>query len=191
MKTVHRSEILPIGDYELVRDRFRARVIVEKKDRRVHLGDKATCVFENHDTVLLQIQEMLRTERITREAAIAHEIETYNELLGGTNELSCTVMLEVVDEVARDAFLVAAKGIEKCFFIEVAGERCAGQAAEDRTLEDRASAVIYRKFALSAAAAAALSSGGPATLGVDHAAYRAQIALGAQVTRSLAEDLAA
>jgi hypothetical protein len=190
MKTVHRNEILPVGEYESIRDRFRARVIVEKKSRRVHLGDKASCVFENHDTVLLQIQEMLRTERITREAAIAHEIETYNELLGGTNELSCTVMLEVVDEVARDAFLIAAKGIEKCFFIELGGERSTGRAAEDRSLEDRASAVIYLKFALSAGAAAALSAGGPATLGVDHAAYRAQLALDPQITRALGEDLA-
>jgi len=50
----------------------------EKKGRRVALGPNATCVFENRDTALMQIQEMLRTERITRPAAIDHEIETYD-----------------------------------------------------------------------------------------------------------------
>ena len=49
---------------------------------------KVSVVFENHDTVLLQIQEMLRTERITRPAAIQHEIDTYNELVPGPDELS-------------------------------------------------------------------------------------------------------
>ena len=52
------------------------------------MGDKASAVFENHDTVLLQIQEMLRTERISREAAIQHEIDTYNEHFPGTTSSS-------------------------------------------------------------------------------------------------------
>ncbi len=80
---VERSEVLPLGEYEAVREPFRARVIEEKKRRRVKLGDRVTVLFESHDTVLLQVQEMLRTERISRENAVAHEIETYNALLGG------------------------------------------------------------------------------------------------------------
>ena len=67
MKPVDRREILPLGEYEAIRERFRARVIEEKRARRVAFGDMATCVFENHDTVLLQVQEMLRTERITKD----------------------------------------------------------------------------------------------------------------------------
>ena len=54
-------------------------------------------VFENHDTVLLQIQEMLRTERITAEAGILHELETYNELVPGPGELSATLFVEIAD----------------------------------------------------------------------------------------------
>ena len=84
MKPVDRGEILGLAEYEAVRERFRARVIAEKKLRRVQLGPKATAVFENHDTMLMQIQEMLRTERITRPAAVQHEIDTYNEIVPGT-----------------------------------------------------------------------------------------------------------
>jgi hypothetical protein len=66
MKPIERGEVLGLAEYEAIRDRFRARVIEEKKARRTTLGDRASCLFENRDTVLMQIQEMLRTERISR-----------------------------------------------------------------------------------------------------------------------------
>jgi len=188
MKPVDRSEILPLGEYETIRERFRARVIEEKRTRRVNLGPKITCLFENHDTVLLQVQEMLRTERITREAAIAHEIETYNELLPGEGELSCTAMIEIPEKEERDAFLAAAVGIESGFSIEVGGERCPGRITEDRKLTDQASAVMYLKFSLTPAARAALESG--ATLRVAHPAYEATTPLTPALARSLADELA-
>ena len=83
MKPVQRNEVLGSRDYETdprpvprARDRGEARAARARR-RRV------TPLFENRDTVLLQIQEMLRTERITRERAVLHEIETYNELVPG------------------------------------------------------------------------------------------------------------
>ena len=112
MKRIERSEILPLGDYETIRPRFRARVIEEKKHRRVHVGPRVTALFENRDSVLLQIQEMLRTERITREGAIQHEIDTYNELIPPDGALSCTMLIEIDDKDERERFLVEAKGLE-------------------------------------------------------------------------------
>ena len=90
MNRVDRSEILELGEYEKIRDHFRTRVILEKKARRIAVGPYLTVLFENHDTVLLQVQEMLRTERITRETAVLHEIDTYNELLGSTGQPTFT-----------------------------------------------------------------------------------------------------
>ncbi len=198
MRPVERREILPLGEYERVRDAFRARVIAEKKLRRVALGPRMTCVFENRDTVMLQVQEMLRTERITREAAIAHELETYNELVPADGELSATLMIEIDDKSERDAFLVAARGIERAFTLGVAPLLSAGRTSAARDLEDRASAVLYVRFALPDALAAklrAVAAGAPASdvpliLAVDHAAYRAEVALPAATVASLAEDLA-
>src|SRR5438552_12478084 len=132
MKPVRRDEVLGLADYETIRERFRARVIEEKRARRLALGDKATAVFENHDTVLMQIQEMLRTERITREAAIAHEIETYNQLVPGEHELSATVMIEIADTAARDAFLAEAVGFQKHIALVVDGERVASTWEKSR-----------------------------------------------------------
>ena len=186
MKPIERGEVLALADYETIRPRFRARVIEEKKRRRVALGPRASVLFENRDSVLLQIQEMLRTERITREAAIKHEIETYNEFIPGDRELSCTVMLEIDDKDERDAFLVDARGIESAFAIVAGGERAMGKTSEDRILADRASAVIYLKFVLSEGAMKAFSSG--ASLEVDHPAYKAKVDLSREVIAAIVED---
>ena len=61
MKPVTRAELLELGAYESIREQFRARIIAEKRQRYVALGGNMTLLFENHDTVLFQIQEMLRT----------------------------------------------------------------------------------------------------------------------------------
>ncbi len=189
MKPIDRSEILPLGEYENVRDRFRNRVIGEKKLRRFSVGERVSGVFENRDTVLLQIQEMLRTERITRESAIAHEIGTYNELVPGPNEVSATLMIEIDDKAERDAFLVAARGIERVFGIEVDGESFVSIVNPTRELEDRASAVMYLKFALSDAAVKKVSAGSArVSMTVKHAAYEAATPLGESAVKGLAED---
>ena len=190
MKPIVRNEILSLGDYEAIRPHFRARVIAEKKLRRVNLGPYASAVFENRDTVLLQIQEMLRTERITREAAIEHEIGTYNQLLPADNELSATVMLEIDDRITRESFLPEAKGIEQHVALMVDGERFNATWDPERILPDRASAVLYLKFPLSAKAVATFRAGhAPIELLVDHASYRARVTFEGPTKKSLAEDL--
>jgi hypothetical protein len=192
MKPVERNEILGLADYETIRDRFRARVIEEKRIRRVALGPRATAVFENRDTVLMQVQEMLRTERITREAAILHEIATYNELLPGHDELSATVMIEIADTDARDRFLVEARGFERAVALVVDGERQAAKWDPARELPERTSAVHYLKFSLSQNAAAHLrakTKDARVEMIVDHAAYQTSVPLSPAAVASLAEDL--
>ncbi len=196
MKPIERNEVLGLGEYESIRPRFRARVIEEKKRRRVAVGPEATCVFENRDTVLLQIQEMLRTERITRESGIAHEIETYNEQIPGESELSCTLMIaEIAERGPRDDKLRALRGVEKTVAIYVDGERFGARVDPKFLLEDMASAVMFLKFPLSAAAVRAIreAGGGKAAhtieLRIEHDAYHATAALGREVLASVAEDL--
>jgi hypothetical protein len=190
MRPVDRSEILPLGEYEAVRAAFRQRVIDEKRARRVGLGPKVSIVFENHDTVLLQIQEMLRTERITREGAIGHELETYNQLVPGDQELSATAFIEIADRDEREKFLVDAQGIERTIAVVVDGEKSFATVDPARLLPDRASAVLYMKFPLSVETARKLARGEAheVTVEVDHAAYSARAALPRHTVSSLAHD---
>jgi hypothetical protein len=193
MKPIDRSEVLGLAEYEAVRERFRGRVIGEKKLRRVALGPLASALFENRDTVLLQIQEMLRTERITRPGAVQHEIDTYNENVPRDDELSCTVMFEIADKEERDAFLHAAAGVERHVWLVAGRERVEGRPSQrDGILPDRATAVLYLKFVLPSALAAALRSDAPApeiALEVDHAAYAARAVLGPHTVQEIREDL--
>ena len=155
-------------------------------------------MFENRDTVLLQIQEMLRTERITRPAAVQHEIDTYNELIPGPNELSCTLMIEIADKAEREAFLAAATGFEKHVWIATGTLRVGAKAApRDGAQADRTTAVHYLKFALPPPLSNALRGGasGEQTLThidiiVDHPAYSVKVVLPAAALMALGEDLA-
>src|SRR5215212_2686297 len=98
MKKVELAEILNIAEYEKVRQDFRKRIIELKKKRRVAVGPNVTFVFENHDTVLSQIQEMVRAERLVHDEAIQHEIDTYNQLLPEADELAATMFIELPDQ---------------------------------------------------------------------------------------------
>ena len=48
-----------------------------------------TLVFENRRTLLFQIQEMIRVERIFEPSKIQEELDVYNALLPGTGEPQC------------------------------------------------------------------------------------------------------
>jgi len=190
MKRVERSEVLDIGAYEPLREAFRRRIIELKRARRVQLGANITALFENHDTVLYQIQEMLRTERITREDAILHEIETYNELIPAPSELSVTLFLEYPERVQREEMLVELEGIENLFYFAVGEHRVSLRNETRGVLPGRTTAVQYAKVPLTPPAVEALRGGrGPAVLGVTHRSYTAHVELSPRMVEELASDL--
>ena len=82
MKNVRREEILDYVTYEDHRNEVRDKIMKIKEVRRINVGGILSFLFENKDTVLYQIQEMMRVERIVKEEDILHEIKTYNEILG-------------------------------------------------------------------------------------------------------------
>ncbi len=189
MKPIERAELMDLGAYEQIREHFRARVMAAKQARYVALGGNITVLFENRDTVLYQIQEMLRTERITNEKAIAHELDTYNELMPGRSELSATLFIEYPEREERERMLVALAGVEDDFFVEAAGARSAVIPDTRGTEPSRTMAVQYIKFPLGEAALAAVrAKRGPVLLGVDHPAYRATTTLSDATLASLADD---
>ncbi len=193
MRTIERNEILPLGEYETIRPHFRARIIEEKRARRVRLGEHLAVTFENRDTVLLQIQEMLRTERITAEPAIAHEIATYNDLVPGPDQVSLILWVEIADKALRDQRLVDLAGLEDTVKFEVDGESFDVKGPRpDGFMEGRTTAVHYLKAQLSPEAAAGLKSGkAAAAIVVAHAQSPLRVELGRGTLARLAEDLAA
>ncbi|MEM9492280.1 MAG: DUF3501 family protein, partial [Myxococcota bacterium] len=88
MLKIQPNEIMPNYLYERVRPEIVRSIIACKKRRRIALGHHLSLVFENRDTVLFQIQEVLRVEpRLTPET-IAREVAHYNQLLPEPGQLS-------------------------------------------------------------------------------------------------------
>ncbi|MFO0548952.1 MAG: DUF3501 family protein [Polyangiaceae bacterium] len=189
MQPITRKEVLGLGDYEQIRTHFRARVIEEKRARRVMLGSNMSATFENRDTVLYQIQEMLRTERITSEPGIAHEIETYNDLLPGASQVSMTLFIEIAEKEERERVLTELAGLEQHVGLEVGGTLYRA-TEKDRSVEGitRTTAVHYFKIDLDAGAVAAMRGGAVATVVIDHPRHALRVALDRATVASLARD---
>ena len=173
-----------------MRQEYRQGIIEKKKRRRVAVGDKVSLVFENRDTVIFQIQEMLRAERITDLDKIREEIAVYNELIPNPGELSATMFLEIEDQTHLRDELLKFLGIDEAVSLNVGGHPIRGRFEEGRSKEDKISAVQYVRFPFSAGARQAFTIGARAELAIDLATYRAKAVLAAEQQKSLAADLA-
>jgi hypothetical protein len=184
MRPVRREEILDIPTYERSRGEIRTGVIAAKERRRVHVGGVLTFLFENTATIRYQIQEMIRTERITREAEIQHEIETYNEVLGGKGELGVTLLIEIAEPAERDLKLRAWLDLPKHLYLELpGGERVRARYDARQVGDDRLSSVQYLKFDVRGQV--------PVAVGSDLPALTVRTELGADQQAALAQDLRA
>ena len=190
MKKIALDDILGFAAYEKVRDEFRREIIEKKKLRRVAVGRNISLVFENRDTVIFQIQEMLRAERITDLDKIREEIAVYNELIPNPGELSATLFIEIEDQTHLRDELLKFLGIDEALNFKVGEQRIPGRFEEGRSKEDKISAVQYVRFSFTAESRQAFIGGVPAEIIIDHANYRASEVLSAAVQGSLAQDLA-
>ncbi|MDX1982217.1 MAG: DUF3501 family protein [Bryobacteraceae bacterium] len=189
MQPVTFEEIQNIADYEIQRESWRPRVMALKDRRRVRVGDHLTFLFENRETVRYQIQEMMRIERIVKPQDIAHEIETYNELIPKPNGLSASLLIEYETPEQRDIWLRALLGLENHIWIEVPGTPRVKAMFDPRQIAtDRISSVQYISFQFTAAQAALFPAG--AKIVVDHPSYMAETAFTAGQLAELATDFA-
>jgi len=183
MRAVRRDEIVDYETYSEGREAFRARVLEAKRPRRVHLGEHLTLLFENPLTIRYQIQEMLRAERIVREADIRHEIDTSNEILGGQGELGVTLLIEIDDREVRARKLTEWWALpEQLSLLLEDGARVRATVDPRQRGEGRLSSVQYLKFDVGGRA--------PAAVRVDLPGLRLQAALTDEQRQALEEDLA-
>jgi len=192
MQKLTAADLLSLERYHKERTRMRSEVLAHKRHRQAPLGPNLTLYFEDRLTMQYQVQEMLRAERIFESEAIAEELEAYNPLIPDGTNLKATMMLEYTDVAERRPALERLKGVENSVYLEVGRlGRVFGHADEDleRSDDTKTSAVHFLRFELDAAMRAALKSGAPLSLGVDHEHYRYELAGSAELCRSLAADL--
>lgn len=191
IRAVTLEDLMGLQRYEQQRDEIRRRIIDLKRRRRVSVGDEITLVFENHDTVFFQVQEMLRAEQITDIDAIRQELDVYNQLLPRPGELSATLFIEITDQNRVEERLNRLIGLDETVRLEIGNEfSIPAQFEPGRSREDRLSAVQYIRFALPERARAAFADPAvPVRIVVDHPNYHAGACVEGTVRRALAEDL--
>lgn len=192
MKKITMEEILPLADYERVRGRLRPLFIHEKERRRLHLGSHLTFIFENAQTSWYQIEEMIRTEKMTERAAIQHEIDTYNELIPGPGELAATLLIEYADADERDAALARLSGLERHLWLKIGSQKIAARFDDRQKSDERISAVQFVRFTLQGIDAAMFleqAGRGEVSVEADHPSLAARGVVGGLLAASLAEDL--
>jgi len=188
------KDVLSAFEYEQVRERMRDRVIALKRARRVAVGRHPSFVFENRDTVLFQMQEMCRVERITDAARIRDELNVYNALLPRPGELFATSMIEIEDAAQIKPVLDRFMGLDtgQHVWIQVRREFAAPgtfEAGHSDEGKGKLSAVHFVRFAFPDDAMRAFRHS-EAFLAVDHPAERARVPLGEETQAALLADLA-
>ncbi len=147
MRPIDRSEIVDYVTYTDQREPLRASAMAAKELRRCRVGPYLSLLLENRETVRYQIQEMMRVERLVREAEIAHEITTYNEQLGGPGHLGATLLIGVPDEAERDKRLRRWLGLNEHLYLRLEDGSQVRPTYDPRQVgDDRLSAVQYLMF---------------------------------------------
>ena len=194
MKKVTLLDVKNLHEYELIRDDWRKHVIAVKANRRVLLGDIMSLVFENRLTVLNQIQEMCRCERLAKPEAVQQEIDVYNDLVPGPGELSATLLAEITEEAHIQPRLDGLVGLSsgRHVWLELNGRKIFARFLEGQGREDRIAAVQYLRFPIGEDPLdrQALESGpAPVILSADHPGYRARAVLSPAMRAEIARDL--
>ena len=164
MKPVSRAEIVDFETYRETREAYRAKVLALKAPRRIHAGP-LTFLFENHETIRYQVQEMTLAERIVKDAEISHELQTYNELLGGPGELGASLLIEIESAAERDEKLKAWLQLPRHLYARLEDGTKVRPTFDARQVgETRLSSVHYLKFDLNGRVPVAIGSDLPALM---------------------------
>ena len=191
-KQITAADIMPLDSYGSQRKQHRARMVELKKDRRLPVGPHATFHFENFDTMLYQVHEMLWTEK-GGEAQLKDELEAYNPLVPNGAELVATFMLEYEDPDRRAKALSGLGGIEETISLQIAGQHIPAsweQEVERTTPDGKTSSIHFLHFPMSMEARRLFKTpGAKAVLAVGHPNYAHMAVIPESVRAALADDL--
>ena len=142
------TDIYEREEYKSLRAQKRKQIVSRKKKRRIDVGPYVTLYFENKDTIIHQINEMVFIENGGNEQII-EEIEAYKSLVPNGKELIATVMVEIDSPLKRSEALSNMGGFEETFSFKIGDKLIEGKAEldVDRTTADgKASSVQFVHF---------------------------------------------
>jgi hypothetical protein len=152
-RKLHHSDILNTQEFLEIRPQKYQEILILKKNRRIPLGPDMTLYFENDETLLWQIHEMLRIEQ-GGNVQISDELAAYNPLIpqkrnDGSSELVATMMIEINDLERRVQTLSLLTHIEQMIALRFANHliKAVPEDEEGRTTADgKTSSIHFLKF---------------------------------------------
>ncbi len=186
------DDLLSHADYEAQRAAFRREIIALKKRRRIEVGPLVTLIFENRRTLLFQVQEMIRTERIFEPSKIQDELDVYNALLPGTGELSATVMIEITAQERIREILDSFRQFDRpdTLALTVNDQAVFADFEAGHSKEDKISAVHFVRFPVPASFVNALRDDeAHAGIRITHEHYRAEANVSPAMREEWLKDL--
>lgn len=188
---ITRADLIPMADYGSLRDERRRAVATLKRPRRIAVGPDATFYFENYETMLHQVHEMLYVEQ-GGEAQIEDELRAYNPLIPDGRTLVATLMIEIDNPVRRAKVLRELAGIEEHISLIIGETRVQAVSdddAERTTADGKTSSVHFVRFPFTPEQIEAFrADGARVLLAIEHPNYSHLATLSEDARRSLSED---
>ena len=188
---LQREALFSLEEYIEQRSNIRKNVMDIKKLREVNLGEHIRLLFENHQTVQYQIQEMLRIEKIFEAASIQAELDVYNPLIPDGSNLKATMMIEYTDVVERTKALSNLIGIEKSIYFQVGNHQNVYAICNEdleRETDEKTSSVHFMRFEFDQAMIVDFCKGNNVKIGVSHPNYDCELILEKRVQNQLNQD---
>ena len=186
-----REDLFSLEEYAEQRSNIRKNVMNVKKLREVNLGEHIRLLFENHQTVQYQVQEMLRIEKIFEAAGIQDELDVYNPLIPDGSNLKATMMIEYTDVVERTKALSNLIGIEKSIYFQVGNHQNVYAICNEdleRETDEKTSSVHFMRFEFDQTMIADFYKDSNVKIGVSHPNYHCEIILEKRVQDELNQD---
>jgi hypothetical protein len=185
------GDIIAPATYARDRAERRRALLPVKRNRRVEVGPYATFYFENFDTMLAQVQEMLHIEK-GGAAQLPGELDAYNPLIPQGAELIATLMIEIDEPGRRLTMLLKLAGIEESVYLTIGARRITATPTDyqDRTTpEGKTSSVHWVRFRFTPDEIAAFKNPDETiVLGIAHENYGHMAVVSADARRELAKD---
>jgi hypothetical protein len=191
---ITRQDLIPLHTYRQGRDEYVKKMIAYKNTRRIKLASNISLLFENRNTVLFQIQELVNSEDLTDPSELDEYISIYAGMLPNESELSATLFIELDNQERLAELLKQLKGIEHHLTLNVDGETV--QAVFEEVHDDRefTTSVHYLKFPLTETVKSSLLNGSSdelrVTVSLDHPQLSDTVTLTPDTVGSLQKDLA-
>ena len=192
MKKISYSDLISNKLYESQRAVIRQSIMEHKKTRRVQIGPNMMLHFEDFMLMRYQVQELMRTEKLTEEKEILEELDAYNPLIPDGRNLKVTMMLEYPNPEERQERLSQLIGIEELVSIEIKGhDRVYPIAIEDlaRSSDEKTSAVHFLRFEFSEESISSAKNGAEWYIRCEHLSYNhTRGPIEQQIRQSLVRD---